>query len=410
MNNINLLTIGLCLLLALFSCQKDEGNIGAYISENPDNIRAGIIDSFEIITYSKIKDSIITSGRTAQNLGCINSSEFGISKSSLFASLVPDSLNRDFPSSNYEIKSFFIQLHLTGYYGKSIDQNFEVYKLNESVKENSTYYDFDSISVGEKLGSFTINVSDSGIYNFNLDSSAGRYLLSDISNDYLSKDEFKSFFGGICIMPINSPGLNEGAIYQLSKTGISLHLSFSTTNEMDDYYDTELIYNIENETDIFAKFNHNFYASEVNAVLNDSTLGQKKFFTQGLSGSYGKVEFPTIQNWFDNKSLNYLITGYEFKIFAKENSIFNLPLQLILTYKNSLGLRSYKSANLNQDENSYTFQIYNAEVNTALENGKFDEMDFQISHPLPGSSPEQVKILGPNSDKPPLLVINYTKY
>ena len=293
MNKINLLTIGLCLLLALFSCKKNEGNVGAYISENPDNIRAGIIDSFEIITYSKIKDSVITSGRTAQNLGCINSSEFGITKSSLYASLVPDSLGSIFhnlgkiflPNSNHKIKSFYIQLNITNYYGKSLDQTFQVYKLNESIKENFTYYDFDSLSVGEKLGSFTTNVSDSGSHNFNLDSAAGRYLLTDMSEDYASKDEFKSFFGGIYIVPVNSPGLNEGAIYQLSKTGISLHLSFSTTSEMGDQYDTELTYDIENETNIFAKFNHNFYASEVNAVLNDSTQGQKKFFTQGLSGS-----------------------------------------------------------------------------------------------------------------------------
>ncbi len=410
MNNLNVFLIGLCSLLALFSCKKDEGNIGASISENPDRIKAGIIDSFQIRTYSKVKDSVITSSRTTQNLGCINSGEFGISKSSLYASLVPDSLGSVFTNSNYKIKSFYIQLNITDYYGKSLEQTFQVYKLNESVKENLTYYNFDSLSVGEKLGSFTINVSDSGLYNFNLDSSAGRYLLSDMSENYESKDAFKSFFGGIYIVPVNSPSLNEGAIYQLSKTGITLHLSFSTTNEMEDQYDTELTYYIENETNMFAKFNHNFFASEANAVLNDSTLGQEEFFIQGLSGSYGKVEFPSTQDWFDNKSLNYLITGYEFKIFAEENSIFDLPQQLILTYKNSLGLRSYKSANLNHDENSYTFQIYNAEVNTALENGEFDEMDFQISHPLPGSSPEQVKILGPDSDKPPTLTINYTKY
>jgi len=410
MNKINLFFFGLSLLLALFSCKKDEVNLGAYISENPDRIKAGIIDSFQIITYSKVKDSVITSGRTSQNLGCINSSEFGISKSSLYASIVPDFTNNVFPSSNSTIKSFYIQLNITGYYGKSKEQTFQIYKLKERVRENLTYYNFDSLSVGEKLGSFTINASDSGLYKFNMDSSAGHYLLSDDSKDYASKDAFKSFFSGICIVPVSSPGVNEGVIYQLSKTGISLHLSFSTKNEMDDYYESELTYNIENESNIFAKFNHNFSASEINAILKDSTLGQKEFFIQGLSGGYGKIEFPTTQKWFDNKSLNYLITGYEFKIFAEQNSIFYLPQQLILTYKNSLGLRSYKSANLNDDENSYTFQIYNAEVNIALENGEFDEMNFQISHPLPGSSPEQVKIFGPDSEKPPKLIINYTKY
>ena len=409
MNKVKLI-IGLFSLLALFSCKKDEGNLGAYISENSDKMKAGIVDSLEITTYSSIKDSVITSGRTAQNLGYINSSDFGISKSSIFASLLPDSLDRVFPNSNYTINSFYIQLNITDYYGKNIDQNFQVYKLNESVKENLNYYDFDSLAIGEKLGSFTINVSDSGIYNFNLDSSAGRHLFSNANDDYSSKDAFKSFFGGICILPVNTPDLNEGAIYQISKTGISLHLTFSTTNEMDDHYDTEIIYNIENENNVFAKFDHNFGGSEANSVLNDSTLGQQEFFTQGLSGTYGKIKFPTTQNWFDDESFNYLITGFEFKVFTEENPVFNLPQQLILTYNNSLGSRSYKSTNLNQDENSYTFQIYNAEINTALENRQFDEMDFEISHPTPGSSPEQAKLFGFNSNKPPELVITYTKY
>ena len=138
MNKIKLI-IGLFSILALFSCKKDEGNLGAYVSENPEKIKAGIIDSFEIRTYSSIKDSVITSARTTQNLGCINSSEFGISKSSLYASLVPDSLDIIFPNSNYTINSFYIQLHITDYYGKNIDQNFQVYKLNESINESLNY-------------------------------------------------------------------------------------------------------------------------------------------------------------------------------------------------------------------------------------------------------------------------------
>ena len=410
MNKFKFLTIGLCSLLALFSCKKDEKNLGAVISEHENEIKAGIIDSFEIKTYSHLKDSVITSGKNDQTFGIINSNEFGLAKSSLYASLIPDSLNIVFPKSNYEINSFYIQLHITDFYGKNIDQDFEVLKIKEAVNPESTYYNFDSISVGEKLGSFTINLSDSGIYKFNLDSAAGQYLFSEVNSNYESKEAFKNFFGGIYITPTTPPGLNEGAIYKLNKTGISLHLSYSTTNEMDNEYDTDIVYTIENETNIFSNLDHNFDGSETNTVFNDSTLGQKAFFAQGLSGAYGKIEFPTLQKWFNNESFNYLITGYKFRVFAEQNSIFDLPVQLILTYTNSLGLRSYKSTKLNLEENSYTFEIYNAEVNTALEDGVFDKMDFQISLPLPESSPEQVKLLGLNSERPPQLIITYAKY
>ena len=62
------------------------------------------------------------------------------------------------------------------------------------------------------------------------------------------------------------------------------------------------------------------------------------------------------------------------------------------------------------EENSYQFEISNAEINTALENGNLDELNFEIAHPYPGSNPEQVKIFGGESEFPPTLKISYTSY
>ena len=396
--------------MAFFSCKKDKANIGANISGNLNEISSEIIDTFHVTTYSKIEDSVITSGTTSPILGVINTSEFGIAKSSLFTSLIPDSLNGVFPSSNFEIDSFYIQLHITNLYGKNIDQEFEVYKIKEVINAEEIYYNFDSLSVGEKLGSFILNVPDSGIYKFDLDSSAANYLLSDVSSNYTSNESFKNFFEGIYITPVNNPSINQGSIYQLNKTGISLHISFSTTNGMDSKFNTKVKYLVEDENNIFTKFNHNFNSSEVGSVNNDTTLGQEAFYAQGLSGAFGVIEFPSLQKWFDNDSINYLITKYEFTVFAEENPIFQLPSQLIFTYISSSGNRNYKTAILNSDENSYTFEIYNAEVNTSLENGKFNQMNFEISHPFPATSPEQVKIFGSNSESPPKLKISFTSY
>ena len=260
------------------------------------------------------------------------------------------------------------------------------------------------------MGSFILNVPDSGIYKFDLDSSAANYLLSDVSSNYTSNESFKNFFEGIYITPVNNPSINQGSIYQLNKTGISLHISFSTTNGMDSKFNTKVKCLVEDENNIFTKFNHNFNSSEVGSVNNDTTLGQEAFYAQGLSGAFGVIEFPSLQKWFDNDSINYLITKYEFTVFAEENPIFQLPSQLIFTYISSSGNRNYKTAILNPDENSYTFEIYNAEVNTSLENGKFNQMNFEISHPFPATSPEQVKIFGSNSESPPKLKISFTSY
>ena len=410
MKEFKLLIIGLCSLIALFSCKKDEANIGASISGNPNDILAEVVDSFYVKTYSTIEYSVITSGRTSPMLGSMNSSELGLVKSSLFISLIPDSLDRLFPSSDFEIDSFYIQFHVTDVYGKNIDQEFEIFKLQEPIDKDSTYYNFDSIATGEKIGSITLNITDSGIYKYNLDSATAYHLFSNISSDYESNEAFKTFFGGIYILPLGTPSLNEGAIYQLNKTGISLHLSFSTTNGINNEYDTELIYTVEDEQDIFAQFTHDFSSSEANSVLIDSIIGQEAFYVQGLSGAYGKIEFPTLQKWFDNDSINYLITNFQFTIYVVDNSTFTLPQQLVFTYTSSIGIRTYTTATLNAEENSYQFEISNAEINTALENGNLDELNFEIAHPYPGSNPEQVKIFGGESEFPPTLKISYTSY
>ncbi|MBK22338.1 MAG: hypothetical protein CMP63_08535 [Flavobacteriales bacterium] len=410
MKEFKLFLIGLCSLTALFSCKKDDANIGAYLSEAPNKIVAEIVDSFYVTTYSGIEDSIITSGRISPMLGTINSTELGIAKSSLFASLIPDSLDRFFPSSDFNIDSFYIQFHIIDVYGKNINQEFEIFKINEPIDENSTYYNFDTITVGEKLGSITLNISDSGIYKYNLDSSAAHYLFSNINSSYESNEAFKSFFAGIYISPSTNPYIDEGAIYKLNKTGISLHLSFSTTNGTDNQYDTDLVYMVENEQNIFARFTHDYTNAEVNSIFTDSTLGQNAYYVQGLAGVYGKIEFPTLQKWFNNDSINYLITDFEFTIYVADNSTFTLPDQLFLTYTSSAGLRTYKSAMLNSEENSYRFEISNSEINTSLENGMINDLNFEISHPFSGSSPEQVKIFGGNSETPPILKISYTSY
>jgi hypothetical protein len=410
MKVFKLLTFGLSLLVALFSCKKDDSNIGAYISVNPNKISAEVIDSFEIIAYSKPEDSVITSGRYRHSLGSIYSDEVGLAKSSLFASLIPDSLDRFFPNSNYEIDSFYIELSINDTYGKITNQEFDVYMTTESVIDNSTYYNFDSLQVGAKIGTFLINVADSGVYKFDLDKSAGEYLISNNQIDYESNDAFKNFFKGIFISPKAKLESNSGAIYQLNSTGVSLNLTFSTTDDVDDLYDTNLRFIVENENYIFTRFHHDFKDSELGSVFSDSTLGENAIFIQGLSGSIGKLEFPTFQNWFDNDSINYLITKFEYKIYGVNHPNFPLPKQLFLTYTSSLGVRTYRSAIINSQENSYTFEINNTEVNTALEDGNISSLDFQISHPSPWDSPDYLKIYGVSSESPPKLKISYTRY
>ena len=206
------------------------------------------------------------------------------------------------------------------------------------------------------IGTITINETDSNSYVFDLDSAYGSVLLSATATDMGSKEDFQSFFGGIYIKPITSSlNDNEGAIYLLNRTGVSLHLKYSTTNDNDDIYDLEMDYNLSTDNQIFAKYDHNFDNSEVSDVLSDTSLGQDFFYTQCLQGVIAKINFPTVQNWYSaSGAKNYLINKFEFSISAETNNTFELPETLMLTYLSTEGIRTFTTTTLNEQSNTYT--------------------------------------------------------
>ena len=104
-----------------------------------------------------------------------------------------------------------------------------------------------------------------------------------------------------------------------------MHLQYhSTSPNPTETFDTEVIYEVENNDYIFANLKHNFTGSEAETILSDSVFGETTFHTQGLNGCIGKVEFPSLQAWYQDSN-NYLINKFEFTIYVEDNSTFNLP-------------------------------------------------------------------------------------
>ena len=82
----------------------------------------------------------------------------------------------------------------------------------------------------------------------------------------------------------------------------------------------------------------------------------------------------------------------------------------MLTYLSTEGIRTFTTTTLNEQSNTYTFTISPSEVSEQLKFNMFNDMDFNISHPFPGSNPNQVKLFGSKSNKAPTVKISYTKY
>jgi hypothetical protein len=404
--------IGLCSFIALFSCEKDENNLGANIGGGDGRlIGAHIIDTFKVITYNNVEDSVRTDGQSAPQLGAYKSDEVGLVQSAIFATFKPDTLGIKFPTTDFEIDSLFLTLEIVDVYGKPVNQDFDVYKLTDTISKDSLYYAFNTLPYSDLIGTITINETDSNTYSFPLDKAFANQLIAADSADMSTADNFRNFFNGIVIVPRNSSlTSNEGALYSISRTGIEIHLQYhSTALNPIETFDTDIVYNIESDDYIFTNSSHDFSGSEVELVLNDSTLGQTSFYTQGLLGCIGKVNFPSLQTWYQDSS-NYLINKFEFTVYVEDNSSFTLPAELMLTYKNSLGGTSFTTSLLNSTSNSYTFTISPSELDSQLKTGTSKNMDFTILIPFPASNPNQVKLYGPQGTNPPVLKISYTTY
>ena len=259
------------------------------------------------------------------------------------------------------------------------------------------------------MGAFTQKNIDSGIYSFPLDLNAGELLMSPSLKDYETNDDFVNFFPGICILSKSNPALNTGTVYKLNRTGVSLELNYTTEDPTDDF-DKTIVYQIEKDNYLFTEFNHDISGSALEANLSDTALDMELFYVQGMGSCLGKFTFPTVQNWFTNDSSNFIINKFQVDFFAEENAVFNLPEELILTYTNTDGVRSFKSGFINSENQSYTFTLSPNNMNQLLENKLFQSANFSIEHPQSGSGGELVSLNGPNSIKPPELTISYTKY
>lgn len=404
--------IGLCTFIALFSCEKEENNLGADAGGDINSVSADIVDTFKVVTYNGIKDSLYTQGQLTPQLGAYNTNELGIVQSAIFVSLKPDSLGKQFPSSNFAIDTFYLSLHITDVYGSPVNQEFDVYRLDEAVSKDSVYYAFSNLPYTDLMGTITINESDSGLYTFNLDENYATNILAADSAALATSDNFKDFFKGIAIVPkTNALSANTGAMYELEKTGIDLHLKYHSTDlNPTGNFDTDISFIVENQdTAIFSSTYTDRAGSEVETVLLDSTLGQSYFYTQTLMGVIGKVNFPTIQEWY-NDSANYLINKFEFTIYAEDNSTYTLPDQLKLTYNNSDGNRAVVVGTLDPTNSSYLFSLYPVEFDNQLKFGTVKNMDFAIEVAFAAAAPEQMKIHGGDGLNPPVLKIYYTKH
>ena len=141
-----ILFLFLFMSVALISCKKKEYQLGSDLIDQNSLLEGTSVDTFDILSYSIIEDSVISDNASNVLLGSYNDPLFGAFSSSFYTQLRLASADPNFADpSTIVIDSFVIGLEYLGYYGELDDQTFEVYQLDESLSIDSTYYSFNTL-------------------------------------------------------------------------------------------------------------------------------------------------------------------------------------------------------------------------------------------------------------------------
>lgn len=138
-----------------FSCEKDLGSLGL---EQISDQKADFLftDSLSFITYTGFDDSIPTSLTGRLLVGRLQSPEFGVSKSAFVTNFLLEQVNPTFPE-NTILDSVELTLRYVGYYGDTLQpMHIRVFRLEDRLYLDSTYYSNHVFTKGQLLGESTI--------------------------------------------------------------------------------------------------------------------------------------------------------------------------------------------------------------------------------------------------------------
>ena len=349
----------LTLLISLFilnSC-KNQDTIGLGINAKTQ-VNGIMVDTSTIVVNTVGEDSVITSGITKMPLAYFQDPIFGVTKSSLAASLsLPGATGYSLPSGTISIDSTRLVLrYVDGFYGDSVASTYKlnVYQLKDAFDPNTTYYaskKWDTIPA--LLGSVTFKARQhDSIKITNIISGKPDSLIKvpaqirvPIDNNFIIKNFFNA----------NSATLASNSVFQNAVKGLYLTLDKSGTTGAGG---TIMLSNADSVT-VYCKISNNgvvdttsiklpltkFAASitrglspTIKADTANKATSANVFYLQGLAGLRTKISFPNLltnlRNDLSKNKEDIVLNRAELVITAAPGSYTQYrPLPKISMYK-----------------------------------------------------------------------------
>jgi hypothetical protein len=416
--------------ILISSCNKEDSIVGSTI--NPNGLNVVTSDTFTVKTYSSELDSLESDETSVSLLGAYNDPEFGLVDCGVATQirLSSESPNFGVVSSVDSVLLSFVYSSIK-YYGNVDDLTFEVYEINGELDLDEDYYTFSSVTttgsnliipgseiIKPELYTDVVVGSDTLVpqLRLRLDPAFGQYL---IDNESLmsSNDVFTSFFNGLYIKVTDGANLSSGeghVVYLSLEDALSKMVIYYTNSTAES---KTFSFNINNKCARFNKIDFDRSGTNVEAVLNNTELGQEKFYMQS-SSVRGIIDFPYIMDLqkdekrIINKAVLILpVQDFQPDVFDPTVSLFIAKIKDKFTSEFTKDYSSFSF--VKYDEANKEFRFLMTQELQAILNGEIDNTGYRI-YPgsFFGSSVERIIFSGANSSAKfkTRLEITYTEY
>lgn len=342
--------------IILFSCIltvagcKDPSLVGIDALPNSDGYPINVVDTFSIVGFSQLEDSLQTSNLNSGNwlLGSFNDPVFGISASTLYTQFRLPSSNVDF-GDGATIDSVVLYLSYSGAYG-SWDrfkgfQKLDLYRLDEDLDDATNYFSNQTRTLGayETSAYFRPDLFNEVVIQggtgedpdtvlpalrIKLSDQLGTDILNSVNLD--SNEAFVSEFKGLAIQPdhsILSP--ENGSIMYVNLYG--------NTSRIRLYYHTEpdsiQTFDLEFGRDA-ATHTHFFHDYTGTTVINDTgslDVGKERLYVQSMAGMSFELDFTTLRNLSEGRNVAINKAELIVPIDPSSHIDFAAPQELFIT-------------------------------------------------------------------------------
>lgn len=414
--------------LALPSCKKKDYKNGKDALASGYGINSVKVDTFDLITYSVIEDSIRSSNNSHTLFGLYNDPVFGKVNASIYTNLVLENPGTTNFTNSQTVDSLVFSMQYNGFYGDPETIQVEVYELSELMDVNATMYQMQMVNhLSENLvqsGFETVlpKPTEKSVVGtdtlaaqlrIRLKPNFGKHLIDGVAQGhYETQDAFKNFFKGFYVKVTNyNPASGKGAVYYFNMTAVNSGLTVYYRDE--DNVAKRFKYLI-NKNGIY--FNHvdiNRTNTKIEKLVNDHSLGQKEFYAQAY-GIRAVVEIPGLKNIPQNAIVHSAVLQLPFSAYYFDKAYPSASVTIGYYEDNDISKPiRLKTGNLyDQQLKAYTIDLNNYSTGLLVVQDILRELiNTQTFFIIPDNyavSAERIIFNGKNSDykvKPKLTVI-----